>query len=380
MRYAVISIILLASLNAGALPPCELAGLPSDPIEFEQAFHIHSDDPSISYTLTASVRGSSTRAQAFLMQKGAQDLTFIAPRTAVDATLELTILGTLADAPETVVCFSRRAILLRGFGRLAIVADRIVVPAAGTTLGANNSSWKTSLQLVGFGTGTIYFRPLGTFHGDASDPHASYDLGQFGIAGIPGVIQVRDIASAMGVTGFGNLDIVPDYVGDPVHDPMRSGFVAPRVVARVWNDSGQGEFGGSLPALTPVVTSRSVLHIVVPSGYPDKVRVNVGIRTFDRPLEMERSVFFRDFDGFGRLDPFPIPANTYIQVSLEELFPDVVSGDYVAIGSGQESNAPMVGYYAVVDNVTNDTQIFTDAEEGWQFPHLRDIVIPDNLF
>lgn len=364
----------LTAAGLSAAPPCPVQGLPGDTITGETVYHLVFDTASTRYLMTAAVRGSVEPPQAHHAGPDTDpQFVFVPPRVAVDGTLDITILGTPAAGEETLVCSTRLAVPIRAWAPLASVADRLVVPGVGTTAGANGSQWKTSLQLIGFGSGTVYFRPLGTFYGDDRDPHARYDLGPMGIAGIPGVHQVRDLAAAMGVTGIGNLDIVPDFL-DEGTPPYREGYIAPRVEARIYNDSGQGQFGGVVEALTPTQLHRSGLHIIVPPEYPATSRVNVGLRTFDRPVTIRIGEYLRELEAVAIYGQIELPANTYRQMPLAELYPQDVSAGANLILFGNERENTFAGYYSVTNNVTNDTEIFTPPDR-WHYPRLRDPVI-----
>lgn len=323
------------------------------------------------------VRGSAEPPQSYVVEPDSPYALVTPPRVAADSTVDLVILGTTLGPDETLACSTRLALTLPARPALRSVADRIVVPGVGSTTGANGSQWKTSLQLVGFGSGTVYFRPMGTFHGDDRDPHVRYDLGTMGMAGIPGVHQVADLNAAMGVTGVGHLDIVPDFF-DEGAPPHREGYLAPRVEARIYNEAGDGRFGSVVQALTPMQLQRALLHIIVPADYPERARMNIGLRTFDQPSRIRVGEYVREWDAILIWDEIEIPPHTYRQMPLAELYPEVTAGANLLL-IGDDRNAAMAGYYSVTDNVTNDTEIFTEPDR-WHYPRLRDIVIPLEWF
>jgi hypothetical protein len=373
MRIPAIVCAILTAASLSAAPPCPVKGLPTGPIT-GNSIALEFDRTSTRYVMTTAFRGSAEPPQAYHVGPDTDFLLiFNPPRVAADGILDITILGTTLAADETLVCSTRVSLPLQAWAQLKNVADRVVIPGVGSASGANGSQWKTSLQLVGYGTGTAYFRPLGTFYGDERDPHVRYDLGPMGTAGIPGVHQVSDLNAAMGVTGVGNLDIVPDFL-DAGGPPYREGYIAPRVQARIYNDSGQGQFGNVVQALTPTQLQRGLLHIIVPPEYPLQSRVNVGLRTFDRPVTIRIGEYFAELDAIVIYGEVDIPAHTYRQVPLAELYGEVSAGaNLMLLTEGQE--ATFVGYYSVTNNVTNDTEIFTEPDR-WDYPRLRDIAIP----
>jgi hypothetical protein len=363
----------LTAVSAAAAPPCSVKGLPSGTITGAGGTLVELDTTSTRYVLTATVRGSTEPPQAYLVGPDTGPYVLLTPpRVAQDGTFDITILGTTLTADETLVCSTRLSLPIVAWASLKSVADRIVIPGVGSTPGANGSQWKTSLKLVGFGSGTAYFRPLGTFHGDDRDPHVRYDLGSMNIAAIPAVHDVEDLTAAMGVTGLGNLDIVPDFF-DEGAPPHREGYIAPRAEARVYNDSGDGQFGGVIRALTPMQLQRSLLHIFVPPEYPARSRVNVGIRTFDRPVTIRIGEYLRELDSLAIYGEFEIPANTYRHVPLAELYPETYAGAHLLL-LGDDKKATFAGYYSVTNNTTNDTEIYTEPDR-WHYPRLRDVVV-----
>ena len=371
MRIPAFVCLILTAATLFAAPPCSVQGLPTGTITGDNSA-LTFDTTSTRYAMIAAVRGSVEPPQAYNVGPDTDFLLiFIPPRVAEDGTMDITIFGT-ALTDDTVVCMTRLSLPIKAWAPLKSVADRIVIPGVGSTAGANGSQWKTSLQLVGYGSGTAYFRPLGTFYGDDRDPHVRYDLGDMGSAGIPGVHQVADLNAAMGVTGVGNLDIVPDFI-DQGSPPYREGYIAPRVEARIYNDSGEGRFGGVVEALTPTQLQRSSLHIIVPAEYP-----NVGLRTFDRPVKIRIGEYLREMEAIAIYGELEIPAHTYRQMSLAEVYGEVSPGANLLL-LGNEREATFAGYYSVTNNVTNDTEIVTSPDR-WHYPRLRDVVIPHAWF
>ncbi|HEX6096174.1 MAG TPA: hypothetical protein VF432_07625 [Thermoanaerobaculia bacterium] len=372
-RFPIIVCAFLTAATLSAAPPCPVQGLPAGPIT-GNSIAVQFDTTSTRYIMTTAFRGSAEPPQAYHVGPDTDfQIVFHPPRVATDGILDIAILGTTLTADETLVCSTRLAVPLRAWAPLKGVADRVVIPGVGSASGANGSQWKTSVQLLGFGSGTVYFRPLGTFYGDDRDPHIRYDLGPMNMAAIPGVDLMKDLNAAMGVTGVGNLDIVPDFF-DEGTPPYREGYLAPRAEARIYNDSGQGQFGDVVQALTPTQLQRGLLHIIVPPEYPSRSRVNVGLRSFDAAVKIRVGEYIREFDAIAIYDEIELPANTYRQVPLAELYGEVRPGaNLLLFTAGQE--ATFVGYYSVTDNVTNDTKIFTEPDR-WHYPRLRDVAIP----
>jgi hypothetical protein len=149
---------------------------------------------------------------------------------------------------------------------LSRIAHKTVIPVVGSTRGANNAQFKTSLRLGPAGTfhttGKIVFHPAGQ-PGSDSDPSIPYviDGGQ--------TLEFDDVVAAMGQSGIGSLDIVPNSF-DPNLDFLP-------VEVRLFNQAPEGTYGAFESHVEPADAFRPAdWTLRVPSS---RFRVNIGVRT-----------------------------------------------------------------------------------------------------
>jgi hypothetical protein len=159
---------------------------------------------------------------------------------------------------------------------LAAISHRKVVPVVGSARGANGSDFRTSLTIHHFPStrGRVYFRPVATLPSDA-DPYVTYAFG--GEDEGPYTIHFDDVLAAMGATGMGSLEIIPD---------QGTRLAVPDVEVRVYNVTSQWTFGSRVPAVwapdwfrTPETERR--ITLLVPPVQPN-FRRNVGFRALTR--------------------------------------------------------------------------------------------------
>jgi hypothetical protein len=154
---------------------------------------------------------------------------------------------------------------------------KVVIPIVGSTPGANGAHFKTSLRIPAWpGThGRIVFHPLGAIGSD-NDPTIRYSVPE--TANATDFLEYDDIVAAMGQSGLGSLDIIPD--------PDGANFL-PDVTARVYNDTPDGTFGSEEQDVFPVkyfaaptrgVQSNETLVPAMSSQY----RRSIGFRTLSR--------------------------------------------------------------------------------------------------
>lgn len=386
MRRTVLAILVLLSTNAlAALPRCDVAGLPELTINSGETIFLELDPAlATSYTVIASTPGpcvgspthcGARNAEAFIIdpQEDGAFAFFFAPRTSEERIFRISVLGTSTAAGDTVLrCETQADLTLLPHAPLAAIADRVVVPA-GAAIGANGSVFRTALRLTGFGSGRIYFRKAGSFHGDGRDPSIGYDLGLIPFSGIPKTLFFEDIAAELGVTGLGMLDVIPDEIEE---DP-RGGYVAPFVESWIYNETEEGRNGSVIGAIPPAILARGTLHMIVPDDYPDGSRMNVGIRTFEQPARFILGVMDAELDSIIVFNDFEMPEHTYSQVSLDSLVPaDLIvlePGDILILLEENE-DAPVAAYYSVTNNGSNDTEVFYEPRH-WDPDRLRDVIL-----
>jgi len=367
-----------ASSRAGAVPECPIGEL-GEPLTSGQVAYLEvgildgawflvlaSIDPT--FTSTSSI-GRPIPVQTASFASGTHTQVRLGvPIVSNPSYLNLLVLG-LSSSGEA-LCQSRLSVAVAAHVGYSSVWDRVVVPVAGTVDGRYGSHFRTSLALRGFGTGTVYFRKRGDFYGDERDPHLHYDLGYLGMAGIPGVIMVEDVNDAFGVDGVGQLDIVPDYL-DQGSDP-RSDWLAPIAEAYIYNDSSHGRYGAAVESLSPDDLVRDGLHLQLPAGYGQTIRVNVGLRSFDLPVTVTPYVYVRELEAAIRLEPTELAPNTYEQHMLSQLLVDyqAVAGDLVFLDF---EGGAVAAYASFTDNQSNDHRIVTDPEH-WDSEKVRGVV------
>ncbi len=261
---------------------------------------------------------------------------------------------------------------------------RAVIPVAGSTEGAFGSQWRTIMSLANIMnrpmSGTIIFHPAGAIASD-QDPSMSYQLD-------PGEVeQWPDVVTAMGATGLGTIDIIPDEVS-PL-GPSALGGYFPTIQVRVVNDSDAGTFGTNvrevfvsdlaprqLSFYTATHVSAAELawgarsEIIIPADY-EHLRINVGFRYFG----------FEDLFNIYTYDPQDTPfvqmaiqrngelietvwreapAGFMEQVPLEEVFEgEIQEGDVILVRS-----ISALTYWSVTDNRTNDPSFFFNIHNG----------------
>jgi hypothetical protein len=259
------------------------------------------------------------------------------------------------------ICRASFTVPVRSDDAIRRAFQRVIVPVAGSVMGAFGAPFKTSLRLTvppSSGsetyTGSIVFHPSGAVRDD--DPSMPYSLK----ADLTGTHQLAfdDVVAAMGQHGIGTLDVVPDAA---------SLFRAPLVEARIYTPAQADTFTGveeTLNAQDAALVSKfptKTLSFVVPD--PARFRVSVGVRTIGADPVIANVIAFVPGAPFQGTLNFFAP-NTSNQMSLESFvkFP-LNGGEFVRITFTNGNPTPsgltaIVPYYAITNNVTNDTSIF----------------------
>ena len=212
------------------------------------------------------------------------------------------------------------------------------IPVVGSTPGAFESFFKTSLQLLNPGpstsTGRLVFHPAGT-SGDPSDPSLSWTLQ-------PGqLVSYDDVVAALGESGLGSIDV---YVGQ--------GQPVPIIITRIFDDAGEdGTSGFTEPLFLPSDLPDQGSGFLIGPSDTSHFRYNIGIRTLDAPVSVTATV--RDSDGnILHSVTRNYRSNYFLQTSAAD-FLDFSLGDDQSIEIAFTGGGLIV-YGATVDNVTND--------------------------
>lgn len=259
-----------------------------------------------------------------------------------------------AQNDDTVSCTGRVRGTVTANPLLVDISHRKIVPIVGSARGANGSDFRTSLTLHHFPhtKGRVYFRPVGT-QPSAADPFVSYEFGDNGVP--PYVIHFDDVVAAMGASGMGSLEIVPD---------PKTRLAVPEVEVRVYNVTANGTFGGRVPAIwapdwfrAPEMFPRVTL--MVPPVQPN-FRRNVGFRTL---TPVHYRVSMRTADGVNSsVAEGQAPANYTWFGSIEDLVGQPVPNDAeltVRIFAGIA-----IAFRTETENATNDpTVVVSDPAE-----------------
>lgn len=234
---------------------------------------------------------------------------------------------------------------------VAIAADpefrrftrRAIVPVVGSTPGAFGGQFRTAIELRGAANehGRLVFHPAGRVASE-SDPSIPYVFSD------TRVIVHDDIVAAMGQSGLGSLEIIPD--------PASTDRI-PEVSIRLYNDTSMGTFG---TYAAPVFPYDYLRPASMPVRVPDaRFRVNIGITTLTATTVQ---AIIRRADG--RLDGlrtrnFPAgwmemkSASDFVGVALQP-------GDQVTLSF----NGAAVPFYTITENRTNDPTLVIAPAEG----------------
>lgn len=216
-----------------------------------------------------------------------------------------------------------------------------VVPVVGSTAGAlGQAFFRTSVQLHNPGTapvrGRLVYHPQG-FSASASDPSLFYALDPGETRSIP------DLLPAMGLTGLGSLDVVPE-----------GGTAVPLLVVRVFNDAGAlGTSGFTeevvLPADALGAGHRGILVTPIDTAL---YRFNVGVRTLGAGAVL--SIVVRNAAGTVTRTLTRTYAASYFEQRDSSAFLEgtvLAANDTITI---QVISGSAIVYGATVDNRTND--------------------------
>lgn len=227
------------------------------------------------------------------------------------------------------------------------VADPLparIIPVVASAPGAGGAFFKTAAQLRNRTgrtiSGRFVFHPQGR-SGVASDPSLAYSMAPYESK------SYSDLVAAMGQSGLGSLDIIPN-----------SGSVVPEIVVRVFNDAGaNGSSGFALDAekASAALTAGDTGVLLVPPDLATQ-RFNVGVRTLANGVNLTITV--RNASGaIVSSSTRSYPADFLEQVTVNAFAPAAYSGNetlHVTINSGSA-----FVYGASTDNRTQDPSVQT---------------------
>ncbi|MCU1244828.1 MAG: hypothetical protein JWN02_738 [Acidobacteria bacterium] len=219
-----------------------------------------------------------------------------------------------------------------------------IVTVAGSASGANNSFFRTSMQLSNPDNapmhGKIVFHPSGT-SASAGDRFAGYTLPAHGSMSIP------DVVAALNASGLGSIDIVTASSAPPI------------VQTRIFNDLGVDGTSGFTEPMLPPSAALGANEIGNFSVAPDltNYRMNVGIRTLGEGAQVSIRQYDVNGTQVGSAVGKTYPASYFEQVSLASFLggQTPLSGSLVRISV---ENGSIIIYASTTDNRTNDSSVF----------------------
>ncbi len=221
------------------------------------------------------------------------------------------------------------------------------LPVAGSTPGAQGSSFKTSLRILNPNfvpiSGRIVYHPAGR-SADAGDPSIDYALAPEESR------SFDDVAAAIGVIGLGSLEVT-------VTLPVPPTFRPPVFVARIFNDAGTAGTSGFTAPLFVTASPRedppAALVLLGPTD-SERFRYNVGVLNVGPPVDLTVEV----------LDPSGAVRHTVNRSYPAQFFQQTSAADFtgVPLENGQSirvspPDASVIVYGATVDNMTNDPSV-----------------------
>ena len=244
------------------------------------------------------------------------------------------------DDPEQPVetndaCASVIDVRFSGDSTFRKMTRKAILPVVGSTAGSFGGRFKTSLVLRPYAKdqrGRLVFHPAGQVASD-SDPSIPYSF----TGADPLVFE--DVVAAIGQSGIGSLDIVPDE---------DASSLIPLVEARLYNEASFGTFGTlAQPAYPYDYLRPATLEVVIPEN--DRSRINIGFRTLT-----ETRMRILIYNAVGTLIAFrdvTYPAG-WMQMTS--------ASDFAGrpLGPGQMVQVQFTGavipFHTVTENSTND--------------------------
>lgn len=214
-----------------------------------------------------------------------------------------------------------------------------IVPVIGAQAGAFGSQFRTSFQIANSdyteaieGLKFVY-HPRGA--ATSGDPSTTLDAA-------PNATYATDLIGRMNITGVGSLD---------VYTPLW----APKVLARVYNDTGSGTngFSESMIPVSRALHAAEQARITYPADLTN-YRMNVGIRTLSSPVTVAGQLYDAAGNTLGTIRT-TYGANFFDQVPLATFIGATpTEGGSIAISL---IGADAIIYTTTTDNRTNDSAI-----------------------
>jgi hypothetical protein len=221
------------------------------------------------------------------------------------------------------------------------ITRKAIVPIVGSVVGATGARFRTSLRLTsnaGNQRGRIVFHPAGP--ASDSDPSIRYAF-----EGLRKTLSWDDIVNAIGASGIGTLDIIPDDDAEPA---------PPTIVARHYTEGPNGgTFGSFEPAVVPFdFLAPPQMTITIPDP---RFRINVGFRTIT-----SSSVQALIFDASGQvraLKSLNLGKETLTFAAASQLFGELAVGETVSMSF----DGSVVPFYTITENATNDPAVIVPS-------------------
>ena len=215
------------------------------------------------------------------------------------------------------------------------ITRKAILPVVGSTPGAFGGKFKTALIMRPWAAdqrGRLVFHPAGRVATD-SDPSIRYSFDQ----ATPLVFD--DVVAAIGQSGIGSLDIIPDEDGSSL---------IPVIEARLYNETSIGTFGTVVAPSYPFEYLRPPpLEVVVPET--DTARINLGFRTL---TDTRMRIFVQDAAGtLLSFHDVTYPAGWMQMTSLGAFVGKPLQKGYVVTVAFSGSVIP---FHTVTENSTND--------------------------
>ncbi len=374
LRFALVLLVLTASLHAQPVPRCPAAELkllntnsgqeitlPVVPVTGATRYRVQiANRWSIIYPNNLLMQGTIVN-QTFSAGQPIRETLYTTQPGFPDEVYVVVIAEVPHDDGSRSYCSQDFLFDIQSDATLGRNATRVVVPVAGSVRGAFNSVFKTRILLenrwdVGTITGRIVFHRRDTA-GSSSDPSMTYSLDPHTL------IVYDDIVAAMHLDGvIGSLDIAPDVAES-------GAYPLPQVRADLIS---VGASGGEFSASIPIVTSTSGYSgallgtprfLIEP---PHNKRINVGIRSLADPVEITALLLAPDRTERARTTR-QYAADLYEQTPLSSWFNDLQQpGDsilfFVRPSSSSIWTAGAIVFFAETDNTTNDVTIVSPTE------------------
>ena len=221
---------------------------------------------------------------------------------------------------------------------------RAVVPVVGSTAGAHDSQFKTSLQIHNRSDvemrGMIVIHPAGA-SATGSDPSLPYLL-------VPHqTVSYDDVVAEMGLSGLGSMDFIVDEGG------------VPTIVARAYDEKGleEGTTGVSVRAVSPrnALSAGDQASLLVPPDL-ERFRFNIGIRTLEEGVRLRLAIHDEAGALVADLGEISFPAHYFVQSSASQFLmgTPLNAGESVLV-EVVEGSAFLYG--TTTDNTTNDPSL-----------------------